>query len=1164
MTIKNMFEKDVNRPINGVVKVDQDEAAIIRTEVDEYIITKELKKHFDVFFDAYNEAYDVPTGDVGVWISGFFGSGKSHFMKMLSYILENRSIEGKSVVESFQEKLDDPMILARAAVNKTETILFNIDTEGPSLKDKTAVMRVFAKVFYKHLGFSGSNMKITELEKYVDSMGKTAEFRAVFAEKCGAPWEKKRDAYAFIKPAIVATLEEVLGLSHEDATDWISDKTEPEFSIKDLVEDIETYVNKQPKGYRLVFMVDEVGQYIGADTNMLLNLQSIVEEVGSRLYGKVWVICTGQEGIDAIIKTCADEFSRIQARFKIRLSLTSNSVDEVIQMRLLAKTPEATERLTQTYALVDNSMDNVFDFNGAASDIRGYRSEEEFVKNFPFVPYQYAIMRDAFNGIRQHGNSGKNLSSGERSMLTGFQESAWQIEEKDEYTIAPLYLFYDSLQTSLDSTIRQVIYRCEEAAERGEGIERQDVNVLKLLYLIRYVKSETLPSNLENITVLCADNIQMDKGEERKKIEQSLSRLVDENYVGVTYATSGAIYNFLTDEEQDIARDIRNISVEDAQIQEKIGEIIYNGIYKNRRYRYNENNDFSLNECIDDRKVHPASSGIEVNIITEVTDVIEKEEITVAVNSGEKVVIVLADTGYYGKLSKALQITTYANRELNGAISTSRREIIERHQKEGKRYEKEAAAALETAIKDAKFYVDGNRAIVHGGSATQKMEDAFAQFVTIAYEKIGLIDTPAESDEDIRAVLQKRDKVLPEMEEPNSAACADMIEYLKAEADRHSTLSVFDIQKRYTERPYGWCEIDIALVMAQIFSKGQINIKMEGRQVSPEDKNVVDLLRKKKETAHTEVSIRRAIPAETLRGVIAFFPQYDKNIMDVPREEDELAQFIMDKFGDKQNYYTRLFENYKRKEYPEKATIQSAINLINNLLANKKDNEALFNYLLAHEEAFLKMRNEMQGIENFFERQVKLFDNACEIVDKLDYDKLFLEQDAPVAKEALDEMREIITFSADKVYNYTRIPRLNRLIRDVNEGHDRLLEEKRAELNATADECAAIIGTDKARAYYDDVKENTIKHMTLLVQSSNIRDNMIRYKDNALAALEPVPEEKATNPTPKKKEKSISRTVSFPAKCISDEADIEVYLDEIRRVLEKGLSDADGGALWVK
>ena len=539
-----MFAEDINRKIKGVIQVEQDETAAIEQEVREYVITKELKKHFMNFFNYYSHAFEEPTDDIGVWISGFFGSGKSHFLKMLSYILENKVIDGVSTVERFRQKFaDDPatfMLIDRATRGKTETILFNIDIEGSINKDKTAVLRVFAKMFYNHLGFYGENLKVAMLEKYLDQLGKTDAFRSAFEARKGKPWTEQRKAFAFNGKYIIPALMEVLDMSEEDAKRWFNDKTAVEFSIAQLVEDIKDYVKKQPADFRLLFMIDEVGQYVGTDTDMLLNLQSLTEKIGSECGGKVWVMCTGQEAIDEIIKVRADEFSRIQARFKTRLSLSSSSVDEVIQKRILEKKPEVAKQLQALYQENDSVLRNLFSFTSSVLDIKGFEGAKEFATNFPFVPYQFIIMQKVFAEIRKHGNAGKHLSGGERSMLSGFQEAAQKIQDRDEHALVPFFRFYDTVHSFLDSAIRRVIERCQNAADSGAGIEQQDVDVLKLLYLIRYV--DDIPANLDNLVILMADDIRTDKIALREKVNASLGRLLSQNYIG----RSGDIYNFLT------------------------------------------------------------------------------------------------------------------------------------------------------------------------------------------------------------------------------------------------------------------------------------------------------------------------------------------------------------------------------------------------------------------------------------------------------------------------------------------------------------------------------------------------------------------------------------------------------------------------------------------
>ena len=185
MAIKQLFAEDINRPINGVVQVEQKDETTER-EVKEYVVTSELKDYFLQFFNAYEESFKRPTNDIGVWISGFFGSGKSHFLKMLSYILENQEINGVKTVDRFREKFEGDtasfMPIDNATKVETNTILFNIDIQGSIQKDKTAVLRVFAKMFYNYLGFYGEDLKVAKLEQFIDMKGKTDEFRSTFAK----------------------------------------------------------------------------------------------------------------------------------------------------------------------------------------------------------------------------------------------------------------------------------------------------------------------------------------------------------------------------------------------------------------------------------------------------------------------------------------------------------------------------------------------------------------------------------------------------------------------------------------------------------------------------------------------------------------------------------------------------------------------------------------------------------------------------------------------------------------------------------------------------------------------------------------------------------------------------------------------------------------------
>ena len=1178
MMIRDMFADDINRKINGVIKVDQAADDVIEQELNEYVITRELKKHFITFFNYYGDAFDQPTADMGVWISGFFGSGKSHFLKMLSYLLENKEVKGIRSVERFRKKFeDDPatfMLIDRATKGQTETILFNIDIEGFSNKDKTAVLRVFAKMFYNHLGFYGENLKVAMMERYIDQQGKTEEFRRVFEEKKGKSWMEMRRAFAFNGKFIIPTLMEVLDMSEDDAKAWFNDKTATEISIAQLVEDMKAYVDTKPANFRLLFMIDEVGQYVGTDTDMLLNLQSLTEKIGSECEGKIWVICTGQEAIDEIIKVRADEFSRIQARFKTRLSLSSSSVDEVIQKRILKKKPEAAKNLEDVYEQNDSVLRNLFSFSGSILDIKGYSGPREFTENFPFVPYQFIIMQKVFAEIRKHGNSGKHLSGGERSMLSGFQEAAQKIQEKDEYALVPFFRFYDTVHTFLDGSIRRVIERCQKAADNGDGIEQQDVDVLKLLYLIRYI--DDIPSNLDNIVILMADDIRVDKIILREAVRDSLNRLMGQkNYINRT----GDTYNFLTDEEQDVQKEIRDTNVDTASIVERIAQMIYGGIFTTKKFRYGKY-DFAFDQMVDSITVGVATGGMRLRFLTIATDAIEKTDYRLMAESkGNEAIVVLADTPYYESLESAMKIRKYVLQRNVNSLPDTVKKIIENQQSEATKYEESAVTELQNAIEGAQFYVDGEHLEIKAGNAKSRIEQSLEYLVAHVYSKLDLITDNAGSDADIIAILTGAVTALPGME-PNRDAASAMEEYLEMQDAKKLPTSMADVQSKYSAIPYGWKEIDIAAVAAQLIYSQKVTIKYAGNTIQPDDSKLPDMLRKKSEIGKTSISKRKTISATMMRDVKAMLREYF-DIMDVPDDEDGLIRFVTEKFGEQRDYYTSLDARYDGHKYPDRALVQEAIHLMDDVLSQKKDNIALIERVLKKEDALFDNKEAMSnGIENFFKTQITVFDQAVQFEKSL-HDDLDCIAENEEAHKALNSIRLITMVQTGSKFNYNRIRELNPLMDTVRTAHDKMLEEKRVEILETVRQCMEATHTaangdskvshliEKSDRYFSQCKEKIAELKSLALLDAMFLP-MCQYKDDTVGNIEsvlvpPTPKPpvqptqpgKEAAPAKKKVVRAYNRQVVFQAKTLQTDADIDDYVEKIRSQLKQLLKNCD-------
>lgn len=800
-------------------------------------------------------------------------------------------------------------------------------------------------------------------------------------------------------------------------------------------------------------------------------------------------------------------------------------------------------------------------------DIKGYSGANDFVINYPFVPYQFTLMQRVFNEIRKHGNAGRHQSNGERSMLSGFQETAQKIQEKDETTLVPFYMFYDTLHTFLDSSIRRVIERCQRAADNSDGIEQYDVSILKLLYLVRYISND-IKATLDNIVILMADNIGADKIALREKVRNSLNRLLGQNYIG----RSGDVYNFLTDEEQDIQSEIKKTVVDTATIVEKIAHIIFGDIYTNKKFRHDKY-DFSFDQMVDGVNVGAVNGGMKLKFLSVATDAIDKSEMRLMTESAGQIIAVLGDTPYYTSLEQAMKIRKYIKQRNVAQLPKSVQDIIRAEQDEATAYESEAAEALKKAIETAEFYVAGEHLSIKGGDAKSRIEQALEYLVAHVYSELSLIEQNYESDAEIMSVAQG---LVPHIAGlvPNQNAAAKVEEYLEVQSRRHLPTSMADVQARYQAIPYGWREIDIAGVVAILIHDQKVTLKYAGMTVQPDDRRLADMLRKKSEVGKVQISKRIVVSETKMKRAKEFLREYF-DVMDVPDDEDGLVRFIKEKFEAQREHYQELYSRYDSEHnYPDKKLVADSVSLMQDILSQAKDNSALIDKLLDRDNDLLDDKDDMQNVESFFKNQVTVFDAATKFEADLRNDVDYISANEE-ANKALNRIRAIVKVNQSAESIYRSIPELNGLISTVKNVHDEMLEEKRAELMEIVRLCMAEVHqlsshnitvkniSETADTFFTQ-RKNEIESCKSLALLDGMVQRILKYKDETVSRMEalsrPTPAEpKPTEPETKKKVyKPVMRQILFPAKKLETQTDIDEYVAKIKQNLEKLIVGCDG------
>ena len=847
MKIKEMFLKPIDRDIKGVIKVGQSDDENVYQELEEYVVTTDLEKYMNRFFDAYNRSLSGSTDKMGVWISGFFGSGKSHFLKILSYILKNREVEDENGVKHSASsfftdgvKLENDKLKAKIAgiaesSSDIDVILFNIDSKSTtdSKMNKDAIKDVFMKVFNDYLGYCGSIPFLADFERKLDMDGQFDAFKQKFEEINGASWEESREDYYFIQEEIIQAVTELGIMSESEARNWAEHAQDSySLSIDKFADYVKKYCAKKGKNHHVLFLVDEIGQYIADDSKLMLNLQTVTEDLGTACGGKAWIIVTSQQDIDSITRTMGEDFSKIQGRFDTRIALSSANVDEVIRKRILKKQDSAAPVLASLYSEYESSIKNIVTFSeGTPGPLKAlYSSEEDFIEVYPFIPYQFVLLGNVLTSIRQFSSSGKHLADGERSMLALFKEAAAKYAGEREGVLVPFNAFYSALDDFIDHTHRIVITQ----ASRNTRLNNFDVELLKVLFMTKHVNN--FKRDIENLTTLMISRVDEDRLVLAKQVEKSLRVLCDEMYV----QKNGDIYTFLTNEEQEAENKIRSIHIDATDIVNYVAQVAFEEVivFPNNKYRYSPRYQFSFNQMIDDRYYRNNSSHkIGLRLLTAYSG--KEDEMALGMLSySEKCVIVRMsdDYAYLSETEGMKKIESFLNDPSSANLSDF--EVISAN----KRKERSAKATriseyVRFALETADIYVNGEKITTKSKDVTARIAEAFEKLIGSEYHKLKDMGTqPTQADIMDALKLTKTQISLTDLgmaSDPNHEALKEVIEAVRYAGKNAAQFSIKQALDKFMDPPYGYTEEDIQFLIATLYRKGQLSLKMNSVIYTP-------------------------------------------------------------------------------------------------------------------------------------------------------------------------------------------------------------------------------------------------------------------------------------------------------------------------------------------
>lgn len=492
--ISSLFASDITRDIEEVIKVDQTNEAVIRSEIDEYIVTDAIADHYVEILERYHATPNKPHEGIAVWVSGFFGSGKSSFAKMLGLAIENRPILGTPASELFGLRTSDkkiPVLLQQVSERiPTHAVIFDVSTDRGIRTGNKTLTEIMYRLFLESLGYP-KDLDLAELEIGLEQDGDLDEFKARFEEVTkGGNWDERKGLVAFALDEASAAMRALRPGIHDDAGDWARvHANRADVTPRLLASRVFELTERRKPGHSVLFVVDEVGQFVARDVDKMLDLQAIVQQLGVHGRGKHWLAVTSQEKLNELVSGLDDnriELARLMDRFKSQVHLEPSDISEVTSRRVLTKNAPAEAQLG---ALYDEHRGRLTDHTRLTADIGlPELSRQGFVDLYPLLPYQIDLIIQIVSGLRTQGGASRHSGGANRTIIKLAQQLLIHPEvrlgDQEVGRLARLDQIYDLVESNIASEIRGKIHQISERIDHPMAPA-----AAKAICLLQFVKS---------------------------------------------------------------------------------------------------------------------------------------------------------------------------------------------------------------------------------------------------------------------------------------------------------------------------------------------------------------------------------------------------------------------------------------------------------------------------------------------------------------------------------------------------------------------------------------------------------------------------------------------------------------------------------------------------
>ena len=561
-SIRSLFS--TRRPIDRRIEKVIDYTALaddrLLAEIEEYEATDNVEGCFRKFLENYQAG--IASGqvtEIGVWLSGFYGSGKSSFTKYLGLALDQKVVGGRPFIDLLTERFHatDVQAMLRTVAGRTPTAVIFLDLGAEQLAESalTTVSTVLYWKVLQQLGYS-RDKKLAQLERTLERKRKLDEFRKLYREHWNEEWDTIHNDPLLGNARAAQVVPAVLPDDFPTPESFSRLKFEEAATVRDRAQEMIDLIRTRTGRPNVLFLIDEAGQYVAPRGELILNLDGLVRDFKEAGQGKVWIIATGQQTLAEIVTKAqynSAELNKLQARFPIAIELDARDIKEITYRRLLTKTPQGEARLKAMFGASGQALITHTRLTGTSL----YKTDPDadtFAQFYPFLPQHFDLLMDLIRSLaRSTGGIGL------RSAIKVIQDvlvdvnrllppGAVKLADRPVGALACAEDFYDILRADILKVLPHVVAAVDRTVKiLGHGGAQPTpplpVRVAKAVAALQNI--EGFPCTAENISALLYPAV--DSPGLLADVREALQALLAEKEIGLIEDPKVGGYVFLSD-----------------------------------------------------------------------------------------------------------------------------------------------------------------------------------------------------------------------------------------------------------------------------------------------------------------------------------------------------------------------------------------------------------------------------------------------------------------------------------------------------------------------------------------------------------------------------------------------------------------------------------------